>query len=69
MGGMNQHSFIDLTNKFDFSSYRTLLDVGGATAELSVQVAKKYPLMKCINFELPPVEPIAKENIEKHRFG
>lgn len=55
MTGMNQQAFIELANKFEFSSYSTMVDAGGAAGELSIQVAKKHPHMKCINFDLPPV--------------
>jgi hypothetical protein len=53
------------TASFDFSKYSTLVDAGGAGASLSTEVAKKNPHMKCISLDLPPVEPLARENIER----
>src|SRR6185295_18309760 len=38
-----------------------------AGAMLSIQVVKNNPHMECTSFDLPPVEPIAKEIIES--FG
>jgi 2-polyprenyl-3-methyl-5-hydroxy-6-metoxy-1,4-benzoquinol methylase len=63
MSGLSRINFEALADKFDFSRYRTLCDVGGATGLLSIEVAKKYPQMKCISFDLPPVEPVARKYI------
>jgi SAM-dependent methyltransferase len=63
MSGLSRINFEALADKFDFSRYRTLCDVGGATGLLSIEVAKKYPHMKCISFDLPQVEPVAKKYI------
>ncbi|MFC1507506.1 methyltransferase [Thermoproteota archaeon] len=60
-------SFIDFAKKFDFSKYNTLCDIGGANGHLSIQVALNNEHMICSTLDLPPVEPIAKETIEK--FG
>lgn len=67
MTGFQMGSFISLAHSFDFGKYETLCDMGGAGAMLSIQVALANPHLKCISVDLPPVEPIAKENIEK--FG
>ncbi len=63
MTGLSRINFEALANKFDFSRYRTLCDVGGATGLLSIEVAKKYLHIKCISFDLPPVERVAKKYI------
>jgi hypothetical protein len=60
MRGISAPNFQALAEKFDFSKYRTLCDVGGATALLSTLLAKRHPHLQCISFDLPPVEPIAK---------
>jgi len=65
MGGVQAGNFMKLANDFDFSKYHTLCDVGGSGANLSILVAKNNDHMKCISFDLPPVGPIAKENISK----
>ena len=65
MSGIQTGNFITLARNFDFSSYRTLCDIGGAGADLSVHVAMNYPNINCISFDLPPVSPIALENISK----
>jgi predicted O-methyltransferase YrrM len=65
MRGISRANFQALADRFDFSKYRTLCDVGGATGILSVLVARRHPHMQCTSFDLPPVEPIAKRWIEK----
>ncbi|GFE84109.1 methyltransferase/methylase [Steroidobacter agaridevorans] len=65
MRGISAPNFQALAEKFDFSKYRTLCDVGGATALLSTLVASRHPHLQCVSFDLPPVEPIARRWIAK----
>jgi O-methyltransferase domain/Dimerisation domain len=64
MAGISLGPFQALAEKFDFSKYKTLCDVGGATGQLSILVAGHHPHMHCTSFDLPVVEPIAKRTIE-----
>lgn len=63
MTGLSRINFEAFADKFDFSKYKTLCDVGGATGLLSIEAARKHAHLKCISFDLPPVEPIAKKHI------
>ena len=63
MTGISRLNFEVFADKFDFSKYQTLCDVGGATGLLAIEAAKKHPHLKAISFDLPPVEPIAKKSI------
>jgi SAM-dependent methyltransferase len=63
MTGLSRINFEALADKFDFSRYRTLCDVGGATGLLCIEIAKKHPQIKCISFDLAPVEPVARKHI------
>jgi len=63
MAGFQMGNFITLAKSFDFLPYQTLCDIGGASGALAIQVALNHPHMQCVNFDLPPVEPIAKETI------
>lgn len=65
MGGAQAGSFINFATQFDFSGYTTMCDIGGAGAQLSAQVVLHNPEMSSISFDLPPVGPIAYENISK----
>jgi hypothetical protein len=63
MTGLSRINFEALAEKFDFSEFQTLCDVGGATGLLSIEVAKRHSHLKCTSFDLPEVEPIAKKHI------
>src|SRR5207248_1795996 len=63
MTGLSRLNFEAFAEKFDFSRYNTLCDVGGATGLLATEVAKRHRHMRCISFDLPPVEPIARRSI------
>ena len=65
MSGISRPNFRALAERFDFSPYRTLCDVGGAAAELSCAVAARYPDIRCTSFDLSVVEPIARANIAR----
>lgn len=63
MGGAQAGSFMKLATNFDFSKYQTLCDIGGSGGNLSIQIARHHPHMKCMSFDLPPVAPVAQENV------
>ena len=63
MSGISAGAFHALADKFDFSRYATLCDVGGATGQLSIIVAGHHAHMRCTSFDLPVVEPIAQRAI------
>ena len=69
MTGISRGNFQALADKFDFSKYKTLCDVGGAAGILSIIVAKKYPRLQALSFDLPAVEPIARKHIKKEGLG
>jgi predicted O-methyltransferase YrrM len=64
MQGISAGGFLALAEKFDFSRYQTVCDVGGATGQLSLILAQRHPHLRCISFDLPVVEPIARRTIE-----
>ena len=63
MTGLSRINFEAFAGKFDFSKFKTLCDVGGATGLLCIEAAKKHPHLQCVSFDLPPVEPIARRHI------
>ena len=67
MSGVSVGNFNVFANRFDFTQYKTLCDIGGSGAILCSEVATHQPHMSCTSFDLPPVEPIAQENIS--HFG
>ncbi len=63
MTGISAGNFQSFAEKFDFSRYQTLCDVGGATGQLSMIVARAHPHMRCISGDLPEVTAIATRKI------
>jgi hypothetical protein len=68
MTGVQIGAFMAFAEKFDFSSYKTLTDAGGSAGMLSLMVAKHQAHMNCVTFDLPPVETIANETIQKFQL-
>lgn len=69
MGGVQAGNFMKLAHDFDFSHYNTHCDVGGSGGNLSIHIAKNNSHIKCNSFDLPPVSPIAKENVDAFGLG
>jgi predicted O-methyltransferase YrrM len=63
MAGISRGNFVALAQKFDFSKYETVCDVGGATGQLATILAEHYPHLRCTSYDLPVVEPIAERAI------
>ncbi|WP_373494987.1 methyltransferase [Aquiflexum sp.] len=64
MSGIQMGNFIHLAQTFDFSKYKTLVDIGGSGGTLSIMVAKHQPHMNCISWDLPSLAPISNNTIE-----
>jgi cyclopropane fatty-acyl-phospholipid synthase-like methyltransferase len=69
MTGLSRLNFEAFASKFDFQPYRTMCDVGGATGLLSIEVARQHPHMRCVSFDLPVVEPVARKRIAAAGLG
>ena len=65
MSGVSLANFSALAEKFDFSPYKILADIGGATGQLSCLVASRHPHMSCRSYDLPVVRPIAERHIRE----
>jgi SAM-dependent methyltransferase len=63
MRGISLGNFHALAEKFDFSKYESVCDVGGATGQLCVILAERHPHLRCITYDLPVVAPIAEKHI------
>jgi hypothetical protein len=63
MAGISAGNFAAFAEKFDFSRYQTLCDVGGATGQLSMLVAKRHAHMQCTSADLPAATTIATRKI------
>jgi hypothetical protein len=63
MQGISAGNFHMLAEKFDFSRYKTVCDVGGATGQLCTILATHHPHLRCTSYDLPVVTPIAEKAI------
>jgi SAM-dependent methyltransferase len=68
MAGISAGNFTALAQKFDFSPYRTVCDVGGATGQLSIILAQHHSHLHCTSFDLPVVQPIAQRTIAEAKL-
>jgi len=48
----------------DLSPYRRMVDLGGATGHLAVEVKRRYPGMSCAVFDLARVTGVAREFVD-----
>lgn len=63
MSGISAGNFQAFAEKFDFSRYQTVCDVGGASGQLSIFVAKRHPHLRCVSADLPAATRIAEQKI------
>jgi len=63
MAGISAGNFQAFAEKFDFSRYQTLCDVGGCTGQLAMFVARRHPHMRCVSADLPAATTIAADKI------
>jgi hypothetical protein len=63
MTGISLGNFHALAEKFDFTRYETVCDVGGATGQLSAVLAGHHPHLRLTTFDLPVVAPIAEREV------
>ena len=64
MAGISYGNFAAFAEKFDFSNYKTMVDVGGATGLLSTLVVKANPHITSTTTDLPAATEIAKRKLE-----
>jgi len=65
MTGFQAANFEVLAEKFDFTRYATVTDVGGALALLSRIVGARHSHLTFTSFDLPPVVPLAQKCIRE----
>ena len=63
MSGISAGNFQSFARKFDFSRYKTMCDIGGATGQLSLMVAAQHPHMRCTSADLPEATQVANRSI------
>jgi acetylserotonin N-methyltransferase len=69
MHGFGQLASPRIAKAFDLSRFAHLVDLGGATGHLAFAVCRAYPSLKATVFDLPAVEPFAREYIAQSGLG
>jgi acetylserotonin N-methyltransferase len=64
MHGLGQLSSPRVVEAFDLGRHRRLADLGGATGHLAVAACRRWPELRAVIFDLPPVLPLARELID-----
>ena len=68
MSGISRGNFVAFAEKFDFSGYNSMADIGGATGQLSTIVASRHPHMHCRTCDLAAVQPIAERRVREQNL-
>lgn len=55
----------ELAERHDFSSYRTLADIGGGSGGLAIAIAEAHPHIKATVIDLPNVTPVTLRIVEE----
>lgn len=63
MAGISAGNAFALAERFDFSAYQTLCDVGGASGLLALTVAERHPHLRCLTADLPAATAIAARRV------
>ncbi len=64
MSALQAANFAQLAEKFDFSQYKTVGDIGGALALLSRIIGARHEHLTFTSFDLPQVVPHAQKQID-----
>lgn len=63
MAGISAGNFHAFAEKFNFGTFKTMCDIGGATGQLSILCARRHPQLSCISADLPQATAIARKKI------
>jgi acetylserotonin N-methyltransferase len=63
MHGFGQLSSTQVVSAFDLSRFRRMADLGGATGHLAIAACERYPQLRAVVFDLPPVIAMALDYV------
>lgn len=66
MNHYSDYAISSVLDRLDFSSDKTVLDVGGGGGRNAIAIAKRYPDLEITLLDLPPTRELCEEEIEKH---
>ncbi len=65
MASLQVGNYMTLAQRFDFTKYKSVVDVGGANGLLTRVLAQHHAHLALTTFDLPAVSPIARREIER----
>lgn len=66
MGVHQFEKFILISEKIDFSKYKTVCDIGGCLGNFLINLKKTNPHLECTNFDLGQVKPYFEKYIKEN---
>jgi hypothetical protein len=69
MTGLSMSAAQAIAEKFPWSRYRTVIDVGAAEGCVPVQLALRHPQLTGGGFDLPMVRPAFEAHVDAHRLA
>jgi cyclopropane fatty-acyl-phospholipid synthase-like methyltransferase len=59
------NNFIGIAEQFDFSSFQSLIDIGGGLGAFAVAVKSRHPHITATTFDLPDVKPLVDRYLKE----
>ncbi|GAB4822711.1 hypothetical protein N2152v2_009757 [Parachlorella kessleri] len=69
MSSVSLGNFRALAQRFDFSRFAALTDVGGSLGTLCVEVCKQHPGLRARSCDLPILHEAARKNVAAHQLS
>lgn len=63
MHGFGMLSSPRVVEAFDLSGFHRLVDLGGATGHLAIAACERYPTLRAVVYDLPPIVEVARRPI------
>jgi trans-aconitate methyltransferase len=63
---VNERNFTNLINRFDFSRYKTIIDINGNKADLCLKIKQRYPDVQVVSYDRAEVEPLAMKYLQEN---
>ena len=69
MTGLSHGANLAIARLFPWHEHETFADIGAAQGDLAVQIALANEHLTGVGFDLPEVEPVFRDYVERHRVG
>ncbi|MFA0962180.1 methyltransferase [Roseivirga sp. BDSF3-8] len=66
MGSIQMGNFMAIAEKYDFSPYKKVVDIGGSGGVLASVLAMKHEHLELASFDLPALTPLVEDTIKQY---